>query len=120
MLMRHIFVRIKRASLIALVGVLGLLLLRVLWFAPLAFFIVSLGSACLYPIVEAQAYARLPGRSGMMRFISSLGQLFGIVLPALVGFVAGRFGLLAGLALLGSAPVFFLLLAPKVSEARMC
>ena len=104
---------LRVASLLALVGVLGLLLLRVLWFAPLAFFIVSLGSACLYPIVEAQAYARLPGRSGMMRFISSLGQPFEIVLPALVGFVAGRFGLLAGLALLGSAPVFFLLLAPR-------
>jgi hypothetical protein len=104
---------LKIASLLALVGVLGLLLVRTLWFAPLAFFIVSLGSACLYPIVESQAYARLPGRSGMMRFISSLCQPFDIALPAIVGFVAGRFGLLASLALLGSAPVFFLLLAPR-------
>jgi MFS family permease len=100
------------ASLLALVGVLGLLLVRTLWLAPLAFFIVSLGSACLYPIVESQAYARLPGRSGMIRFISSLCQPFDIALPAIVGYVAGRFGLLASLIVLGSAPVFFLLLAP--------
>lgn len=104
---------LRLASLLALLGVLGLLLVRALWFAPLAFFIVSLGSACLYPIAEAQAYARLPGRSGMVRFISSLGQPFEVVLPAIVGFVAGQFGLLASLVLLGSAPVFFLLLVPR-------
>ena len=101
------------ASLLALLGVSSLLLVRTLWFAPLAFFVMSLGSACLYPIVDAQAYARLPGRSGMAAFISSLGQPFEILLPAIVGFVAGQFGLLASLALLGSAPLFFLLLAPK-------
>lgn len=109
---------LRIASLLALVGVLGLLLVRTLWFAPLAFFMVCLGSACLYPIVEAQAYARLPGRSGMMRFISSLGQPFEIALPAIVGFVAGRYGLLASLVVLGSAPVFFLLLAPRSEKAH--
>lgn len=108
---------LRISSLLALLGVLGLLLVRALWFAPLAFFIVSLGCACLYPIVEAQAYARLPGRSGMIRFISSLCQPFEIALPAIVGFVAGRFGLLASLALLGSAPVFFLLLAPRSEQS---
>jgi MFS family permease len=106
------------ASLLALAGVAGLLIVHALWFAPLAFFIMSLGSACLYPIVDAQAYARLPGRSGMKSFISSLGQPFEIVLPAIVGFVAGRFGLLASLALLGSAPLFFLLLAPRDDKTR--
>ena len=100
------------AALLALAGVIGLLLVRDLWFAPLAFFVVSLGGSCLYPIAEAQAYARLPGRSGMIRFVSSLGQPFEIVLPLIVGFVAERFGPLASLAVLGSAPVFFLLLAP--------
>jgi hypothetical protein len=49
----------------------------------------------------------------MMRFVSSLGQPFEIVLPAIVGLVAGHFGLLASLVVLGSAPVFFLLLAPR-------
>lgn len=100
------------ASLLALAGVAGLLLVRAQWFVPLAYFVMSLGSDCLYPIVDAQAYARLPGRSGMKSFISSLGQPFEILLPAIVGFVAGRFGLLASLALLGSAPLFFLLLVP--------
>jgi MFS family permease len=104
---------LQSASLLALAGVAGLLLVRTLWFVPLAFFIMSLGSACLYPIVDAQAYARLPGRSGMKGFISSLGQPFEIILPAITGFVAGQFGLTASLALLGSAPLFFLLLAPK-------
>ena len=105
------------ASLLALAGVAGLLLVRALWLVPVTFFVMSLGSACLYPIVDAQAYARLPGRAGMKSFISSLGQPFEILLPAFVGFVAGRFGLLASLALLGSAPLFFLLLAPRNDKA---
>jgi len=72
-----------------------------------------LGSVCLYPIVEAEVYARLPGRSGMVRFIIGIGQPIEMVLPAIVGLIAGRFGLLAGLGFLGCAPLLFLLLAPK-------
>jgi hypothetical protein len=48
---------------------------------------------------------------------SSLCQPFAIALPAIVGFVAGRFGLLASLIVLGSAPVFFLLLAPRSEQS---
>jgi predicted MFS family arabinose efflux permease len=110
---------LRVASLLALVGILGLLLVHMLWFAPLAFFVVSLGDACLYPIVEARAYARIPGRSGMVRFIIGMGQPFEIVLPVVVSLVAARFGLLASLALLGSAPVFFLLLAPREKRVPM-
>lgn len=104
---------LRSASLVALLGILGLLLVRTLWFAPLALFIMSMGSACLYPIVESAAYARLPGRSGLVRSIIGIGQPFEIVLPAVVGLIAGRFGLLAALVFLGSAPILFLALAPR-------
>jgi len=40
---------------------------------------------------------------------SALGAPLDAALPAIVGFLAARFGLLAGLALLGSAPLLMLL-----------
>ena len=42
-----------------------------------------------------------------------LGKPCQILLPGIVGFLAGQFGLLAGLAFLGSAPLWMLLLLPR-------
>jgi Na+/melibiose symporter-like transporter len=107
------------ASSLTLLGVLGFLFVRTLWFAPIALFVLSLGSAGLYPLVESEAYNRLPGRSGTVRaIIGGLGQPFEIVLPGIVGLIAGRFGLLASLGFLGIAPVLFLLLAPRRNNMK--
>jgi MFS family permease len=101
------------ASWLALIGIVGLLTVHVLWFAALSLFVTSLGSACLYPIVAAQAYNRQPGRSGTVRAIIHLGSPFDIALPGIVGLIAGQFGLLASLGFLGLAPVLFIVLAPR-------
>ncbi len=73
------------ASLLALVGVIGLLAVHVLWFTALSLVIIGMGSACFYPIVAAEAYKRQPGRSGTVRAITSLGQPFEVALPASSG-----------------------------------
>ena len=99
-------------ALLVLVGVSALLSLHSIWVAMLALFITSLGAAGWYPIAKAAAYAQLPGRSGTVRAVVSLGAPFEVALPAIVGFVAGRFGVLAGVGLLGLAPVLILLLVP--------
>lgn len=103
------------ASWLALAGIMGLLVVHVLWFAALSLFVMSLGSTCLYPIVAAQAYNRQPERSGTVRAIIQLGKPIDIILPSIVGFIAGQFGLLASLGFLGVAPVLFLILAPRKS-----
>jgi len=96
-------------AIVVLAGMLLLLSTRSTWQAGLALGVIGLGAAGWYPIAQAQAYAQLPGRSGLVRAIMGLGEPFEIVLPAVVGFLAGQFGLLAGLALLGSAPLLILL-----------
>jgi MFS family permease len=96
-------------AIVVLVGMLLLLSTRSLWLVGLALGVIGLGAAGWYPIAQAQAYAQFPGRSGLVRAITGLGELFEIVLPTMVGFLAGQFGLLAGLALLGSAPLLILL-----------
>jgi MFS family permease len=105
------------ASWLSLAGVIGLLAVHILWFAALSLGVIGLGAACFYPIVSAQAYNRQPGRSGMVRAVTSLGQPFEIVLPGIAGLIAGWFGPLASLGFLGVAPVLFLVIAPKKAGA---
>ncbi len=99
-------------ALIALVGVILLLSGRTLWLATGALFIISVGAAGWYPLAKGAMYARQPGRSGTVRAIASLGAPCEILLPAIVGLLAARFGLLAGLAFLGTAPLIVLMVAP--------
>jgi predicted MFS family arabinose efflux permease len=103
---------LKWLALLSLIGVIGLLSMRSILLVILALFIISLGAAGLYPIAQAEAYARQPGRSGTVRAIMGLGMPFEIALPGIVGLVASRFGVLAGVGLLGTAPLLILLLAP--------
>lgn len=98
--------------LLTLVGVIVLLTTRSIEFAAFSLFVISLGTAGWFPIAQAEAFARLPGRSGTVRAVASLGAPFEVALPGIVGFIAGRFGLLAGLGFLGLAPVLMLLLLP--------
>jgi MFS family permease len=96
-------------AVVVLVGMLLLLTTRTIWLVGLALGLVGLGAAGWYPIAQAQTYTQLPGRSSLVRAITGLGAPFDAALPAIVGFLAARFGLLAGLAFLGSAPLLLLL-----------
>ncbi|MBO0777713.1 MAG: MFS transporter [Ktedonobacteraceae bacterium] len=96
-------------AMLVLAAMVLFLSVRNVWLAGLALFVVSLGAAGWYPVAKARAYAQMPGRSGLVRTIVGLGAPFEMVLPGIVGVLAGQSGLLAGLALLGSAPLLILL-----------
>jgi FSR family fosmidomycin resistance protein-like MFS transporter len=96
-----------------LAGLLLFLRARSIVTAGAALFLVGLGAAGWYPIAEAAAYATFPGRSGLVRAASGLAGPVDAALPALVGAVASRFGVTAGIGLLVMAPVGVLLLAPR-------
>lgn len=100
-------------ALLTLLGVVAFLTVHSIWLAACALFVISLGASGLYPIAQAEAYARQPGRSGTVRAVIGLGMPFEVVLPGIVGLVAGRFGLLAGIGLLGLAPLLVLLVVPQ-------
>ena len=72
-----------------------------IWLAGLALGVISLGATGWYPIAQAQAYAQLPGRSGLVRAMTGLGEPFEMALPAIVGFLASQFGLLARVSSVG-------------------
>ncbi len=47
-----------------------------------------------------------------VRVVVGLGMPFEIMLPGIVGFIAGRFGVLAGVGFLGLAPILMLIVMP--------
>jgi hypothetical protein len=104
-------------ALLTLLGVVGLLLAPTLWLAAGALFLFDLSAAGWYPISKAAAYARMPGRTGTVQAVITLGDPFEVALPLVVGLLAGQFGVVAGLAFLGLAPLGVLLLAPKPNKA---
>ncbi len=103
-------------TLLTLVGIIGFLTIHSIWLAAFALFVIGLGASCWYPIAQAAAYARHPGRSGTVLAVLGLGAPFDIALPTIVGLVAGSFGVLAGVGLLGLAPLLILLLVPRKKE----
>ena len=99
-------------ALLSLAGVVGFLAAPSLWLAAAALFLFDLSAAGFYPVTKAAAYGRLPGRAGTVQAVIALGEPFEIVLPVVVGLIAGQFGVLAAVGFLGLAPLGILLLAP--------
>lgn len=93
-----------------LVGMIVFLSTNALWLAACALCLIGMGAASWYPLAKGQAYACLPDHSAIVLALTSLGGPFEMLLPGIVGLVAGRFGLVAGLSVLASAPLWVILL----------
>jgi FSR family fosmidomycin resistance protein-like MFS transporter len=74
--------------------------------------VLSMATACWYPIVQAGLYTSLPGRSGIAVFLSSAAALVGAAGPLAVGFIAQQAGLTWALALLVAVPAAVLAALP--------
>ncbi len=76
----------------------------------------SIVTACWYPVVQAELYGSLPGRSGIAVFWSSAAGIAGAAGPLAVGVVAQRAGLGWAMACLAATPVAVLMLLPRRSR----
>jgi Na+/melibiose symporter-like transporter len=95
-----------------LLGVVGLLFTHLPWLIIASLCLISLSCAGWYPLAQAEAYARRPGHSSLVRTVISLSEPLEMLLPGVVGLISSRFGLLNGLLFLGLAPVLMLVLLP--------
>ena len=80
--------------------------------------VLSLATACWYPVIQAGLYTALPGRSGVAVFLSSVAGLVGAIGPAAVGFIAQQAGLTWALAVLAAAPVALIAILPAGAWPR--
>jgi fucose permease len=102
-------------ALLTLAAVAALLLAPGIEVAAPALFMVNFGAAGWYPIAQAAAYDRAPGHSATVQAVISFGAPFEIALPGIVGLLAAQYGITAGVAFLGLAPLGVLLLVPRSS-----
>ncbi len=96
----------------------GFLLLPSLLAKVAALAVLSVVTACWYPVAQAGLYRSLPGRSGVAVFWSSAAGLIGAVGPLLVGLIAARVGLSLALGLLAVTPVVVLAVVPRAGRDR--
>jgi MFS family permease len=83
----------------------------VAWLSTVLIFVVGATSAPLYPLTCAQAYARRPGRSGVVIVASHLFAPFALALPWLLGAIADRAGVSVALAVMIAEPIGLVALA---------
>lgn len=88
------------------------------WLSALGMLAVGATTAPLYPIVTAQAYAALPGRSGAVNAAGHLFTPFSMLAPWLLGLVADRAGVMAALVVLLAQPLGILALATPTRRRR--
>jgi FSR family fosmidomycin resistance protein-like MFS transporter len=86
----------------------GFLLVPGLWPKLLLLGCLSVVTAPWYPVLQAQLYGSLPGRSGVVVSLSSAAALLGGAVPVAVGFLAQRYGLSWALTSLAVAPLCLL------------
>jgi MFS family permease len=79
------------------------------WLMP-ALFLLGATAAPQYALLEARAYAELPGRPGLVHALSQVTVLIEIAAPTALGAIAQVFGLRAALAALALQPLVALAL----------
>jgi FSR family fosmidomycin resistance protein-like MFS transporter len=111
--------RLVRASALA-AALLYPALLLVPWPAAKLGLLVVLSFATLgwYPVLQGEAYAAAPGRSGTVMAVNSLAGLLGGAFAWAVGWVAGQAGLPAAMWLLLLGPLGLLLGVPREAGSR--
>lgn len=101
------------AALISLSGLIGLVTATTVWVALVGLLLTGVGVIPWYTIAQSQALAALPGRSGTVGALHALFAPIEIIAPLLIGVVAERWGIQAGVAMFLIAPVLVLLLRPR-------
>jgi FSR family fosmidomycin resistance protein-like MFS transporter len=76
----------------------------------------SVATAPWYPVIQAELYRSLPGRSGVAVSLSSAAGLLGGLGPLAVGLLAQRFGLAWAVTSLAIAPAAVLIMTPRRSR----
>jgi len=98
--------RLLRDSALSCVLALGLVVAAPTsaWLMP-ALFLLGVTAAPHYALLEARAYAELPGRPGLVRALSQIAVVFEVLAPAALGAIARSFGLGAALGCLVLQPL---------------
>jgi len=112
--------RVLRVSaIIVLAAYVALLLAPNVWLKYALIALVSFSTSGWYPILRGRTYAVLPGQSGMIVAVTSLGNVSSVFVPLIVGRVADVFGLQWAMWLLALGPIALIVGLPKFEGRGM-
>jgi FSR family fosmidomycin resistance protein-like MFS transporter len=110
--------RVLRVSaVIVLAAYIALLLVPNMWLKYALLALVSFSTSGWYPILRGRTYAVLPGQSGMIVAITSLGNVSSVFVPLIVGRVADVLGLQSAMWLLALGPIALLIGLPRSANS---
>lgn len=104
---------LRASAIIVLLTYLAFLLIPITWLKFGLIAIISFSTSGWYPILSGRTYAELPGQSGIVVSVTSLGNLSSIVVPLLIGRIGDVFGLQWAMWLLVIGPLALMIGLPK-------
>ena len=104
---------LRVSAVIVLAAYIALLLAPSVWLKYALVALIGFATAGWFPILRGRTYAILPGQSGMIVAVTSLGNLSSVFVPLIVGRVADVFGLQWAMWLLALGPIALVIGFPK-------
>jgi FSR family fosmidomycin resistance protein-like MFS transporter len=109
--------RVLRVSAsVVLAAYVALMLTPMVWLKYALIAVISFATTGWFAILRGRAYAVLPGQSGMVVAVTSLGNISGVFVPLIVGRVADVFGLQWAMWLLVLGPIALIVGLPRIRE----
>ena len=106
---------LRVSAAIVLAAYIALLLAPSVWLKYILLALVSFATVGCFPILRGRTYAVLPGQSGMIVAVTSLGNLSSVFVPLIIGRVADVFGLQWAMWLLVLGPLALIIGLPRDS-----
>jgi len=111
--------RILRVSAIAaLVLYVAFLAIPNVWAKLACIALISFCTAAWFPILRGNTYNALPGQSGLVVAVTSLGNVSSVFVPVALGFIADTFGLQWAMWLLALGPIALIVGLPKTVNSQ--
>lgn len=111
-------VRVLRVSaVVVLAAYIALMVVPIVWLKYALIAVIGYATSGWFPILRGRTYAVLPGQSGMIVAVTSLGNVWSVLVPLIVGRVADVFGLQWAMWLLAFGPIALIVGLPRRPQA---
>ncbi len=109
--------RLLRASAVVTLALyVAFLLIPIGWIKLTLIALISISTSAWFPILRANTYDVLPGQSGLIVSVTSLGNISSVFVPVVLGRIADIFGLQWAMWLFVVGPIALIVGLPKTSQ----
>ncbi len=104
---------LRASAFIVFVAYVAFLLTPVVWVKYALIGLISLCTACWFPVLRAKSFQAMTGQSGVVTAVSSIANLSSLFVPTVLGGLADTFGLKWAMWLLVLGPIALIFWLPR-------